>query len=101
MAKGKNEKRHIRPVARVVHISTSSMKKGNESTESDDSSFEEELRREDHDDDSVFDDKKDREGDDDGVPKDSEGGVTVKDAKDGGEQSGRTARILTMDEIRK
>jgi hypothetical protein len=101
MTKGKKEKLSMKPAARVVHLSTSRQSKGNDSSESDDSLFEDDVGRDDHDDDSVFDEKKDREGDEDRAPKDSEGGGTTKDTKDGGEQCGRTARILTMDEIRK
>ena len=101
MTKGKQAKHHMKPVARVVHVSTACQSRGNDSSESDDSLFEDDARRDDHDDDSVFDDKKDREGDEDGVPKDADGGGSAKDTKEGGEQGGRPARILTMDEIRK
>ena len=101
MAKGRKEKLHMKPVARVVQVSTSGHGKGSDSYDSDDSFFDEDGRKDDHDDDSVFDDEKDGEGGGDGAQKDADGSGSAKDAKEGGEQGGKPARILTMDEIRR
>ena len=102
MVKGKKEKPHLKAVGRVVLVSTSPQSKGHESLDSDDSLFDDNGDRDDHDDDSVFDKKEggDTTGDEDGVPKDAEGG-DVKEGKESGEQGGKAARILTIDEIRK
>ena len=101
MVKGKN----MKPVARVVHVSTSRPgspgSKNNDSLESDDSLFDDDIGRDENDDESAFDDPKDGDGDEEGAPKDEEGGGTTSDRKDSGEHGGKPARLLTMDEIRK
>ena len=100
MTKGRKEKIHMKPVARVVQVSTSQQRSGSESSDSDDSFFDEDGRKDAHDDDSVFDDEKDGEGGGDGDDKDADGSGAAKDTKDG-EPGGKSARILTMDEIRR
>ena len=99
MTKERKEKIRMKPVAKVVQLSTSGQGKGSDSSESDDSFFDED-KKDAHDDDSVFDDEKDGEGGGDGDEKDAVGVGASKDAKDG-EQGGRPARVLTMDEIRR
>ena len=100
MTKGRKEKISMKPVARVIQVSTSQQGRGSDSSDSDDSFFDEDGRKDGRDDDSVFDDEKDGEGGGDGDEKNADGGGGGKDAKDG-EPGGKSARMLTMDEIRR
>ena len=105
MTKGRKGKPSLKAVSSVARVSVSGESKVHDSMDSDDSLFDEDIERvtEDHDEtESVFENKEgeDVTGDEDGAPKDTES-RDVKDGKESGEKSGKEARVLTIDEIRK